>query len=235
MNYQDIAGQVISHIGGKENIQNAAHCVTRLRLVLKDQNNFDKSALEEIDGVKGVFTNSGQLQVIFGTGTVDEVYQAFLNVAGIESASVSDVKKDGTENLSALQRGFKVFSDIFIPIIPAFVGAAIILGLNSLLTTAFFGMEQSLAERSELVNDFCAFLRVIAATFEFLPLLIMYSAVKRFGGNPVLGIVLGGAMLSPQLGNAFVHALNPETSEHWNLLGIQTPIVGFQGVFSQRS
>lgn len=230
MNYRESAKQVLANIGGKDNVSNAAHCVTRLRLILNDQTKYNKEALEEISGVKGVFFNSGQLQIIFGSGVVEKVYAAFLEEADLSAATLSDVKSDGTQKLNALQRAFKVFSDIFIPIIPAFVGAAILLGVRSLLTTSgLFGMEQSFAEQSQLVNDFCEFLNVICATFAFLPMLIMYSAVKRFGGNPVLGLVIGGAMLSPSLMDANVFALNPDQAEYWNLLGFQIPQVAFQG------
>lgn len=230
MNYNEIAKQVLANIGGKENVSNAAHCVTRLRVILDDQTKYNKEALEEIQGVKGVFFNSGQLQIIFGSGVVEEVYAGFLQEANLSSATLADVKSDGTEKLNALQRGFKIFSDIFIPIIPAFVGAAILLGVRSLLTTTgLFGMEQSFAQQNPLINDFCEFLNIICATFGFLPLIIMYSAVKRFGGNPVLGLVIGGAMLSPSLMNANAFALNPDQAQYWNLLGFQIPQVGFQG------
>ncbi len=230
MNYNEIAKQVLVNIGGKENVSNAAHCVTRLRLILDDQTKYNKEALEEIQGVKGVFFNSGQLQIIFGSGVVEEVYSGFLKEANLSAATLADVKSDGTEKLNALQRGFKVFSDIFIPIIPAFVGAAILLGIRSLLTTAgLFGMEQSFAQQNVLVNDFCEFLNIICATFAFLPLIIMYSAVKRFGGNPVLGLVIGGAMLSPSLMDANMFALNPDQADYWNLFGFSIPQVAFQG------
>lgn len=230
MNYNEIAKQVLVNIGGRENVSNAAHCVTRLRLILDDQTKYNKEALEEIQGVKGVFFNSGQLQIIFGSGVVEEVYSGFLKEANLSAATLADVKSDGTEKLNALQRGFKVFSDIFIPIIPAFVGAAILLGIRSLLTTAgLFGMEQSFAQQNVLVNDFCEFLNIICATFAFLPLIIMYSAVKRFGGNPVLGLVIGGAMLSPSLMDANVFALNPDQADYWNLFGFSIPQVAFQG------
>ncbi len=230
MNYNEIAKQVLVSIGGKENVTNAAHCVTRLRLILKDTTMYDKEYLEEIQGVKGVFFNSGQLQIIFGSGVVEKVYAEFLKEAKLDAATLAEVKEDGTEKLNALQRGFKVFSDIFIPIIPAFVGAAILLGIRSLLTTAgLFGMSESLAQQNPLINDFCEFLNVICATFTFLPLIIMYSAVKRFGGNPVLGLVIGGAMLSPTLMDANVFALNPNEAQYWDLFGFHIPQVAFQG------
>ena len=230
MDYKKISQEILTNIGGKENIENAAHCVTRLRLVLKDTTKFDKEALSKIEGTKGVFLNSGQLQIIFGTGTIEKVFAAFSQEAGIKEVSLNDVKSAGMKKENIFKQGFKVFSDIFIPIVPAFVGAALILGIKSILTTAgLFGMENSLADQFEMIAGFAAFLNVVASTFAFLPLLVTYSAVKRFGGNPVFGIVLGCTMLFPTLMDANVFALGKETPEYWNLLGFSVPAVGFQG------
>lgn len=230
MDYKKISQEILANIGGKENIENAAHCVTRLRLVLKDTTKFDKEALSKIEGTKGVFLNSGQLQIIFGTGTIEKVFAAFSQEAGIKEVSLNDVKSAGMKKENIFKQGFKVFSDIFIPIVPAFVGAALILGIKSILTTAgLFGMENSLADQFEMIAGFAAFLNVVASTFAFLPLLVTYSAVKRFGGNPVFGIVLGCTMLFPTLMDANVFALGKETPEYWNLLGFSVPAVGFQG------
>lgn len=230
MDYKKISQEILANIGGKENIENAAHCVTRLRLVLKDTTKFDKEALSKIEGTKGVFLNSGQLQIIFGTGTVEKVFAAFSQEAEIKEVSLNDIKSVGMKKENIFKQGFKVFSDIFIPIVPAFVGAALILGIKSILTTAgLFGMENSLADQFEMIAGFAAFLNVVASTFAFLPLLVTYSAVKRFGGNPVFGIVLGCTMLFPTLMDANVFALGKETPEYWNLLGFSVPAVGFQG------
>lgn len=233
MDYKKMASEALALVGGKENVSKATHCVTRLRLILNDNSKYDKKALEELDGVKGVFFNSGQLQIIYGTKTVDAVYDEFLALTGLGASTVAEVKKEGTEDLKPLQRAFKIFSDIFVPIIPAFVGAAMIVGIKSLLTTAgLFGLAGSLADQSKLIADFAACLNIIAATFTFLPVLITYSAVKRFGGNPILGIVLGCIMIHPGLMDANAVATGA-VPEYWNLLGIQTPVVGFQGgVFS---
>lgn len=230
MDYKKISQEILSNIGGKENIENAAHCVTRLRLVLKDTTKFDKEALSKIEGTKGVFMNSGQLQIIFGTGTVEKVFNVFIKEAGLKEASLNDVKAAGMKKENIFKQGFKVFSDIFIPIVPAFVGAALILGIKSVITTAgLFGMEASLAEQYEILAGFASFLTVVASTFAFLPLLVTYSAVKRFGGNPIFGIVLGCTMLFPTLMDANVFALGKETPEYWNLFGFSVPAVGFQG------
>ena len=220
MDYRKMASEVLPLIGGKENVSKATHCVTRLRLILNDNAKYDKEALENLDGVKGVFFNSGQLQIIYGTKTVDAVYEEFIQLTGLGVSTVAEVKKEGTEDLKPLQRAFKIFSDIFVPI-------------KSLLTTAgLFGLDGSLADQSKAVADFAACLNIIAATFTFLPVLITYSAVKRFGGNPILGIVLGCIMIHPGLMDANAAAAGA-LPEYWNLLGIQTPIVGFQGgVFS---
>lgn len=233
MDYRKMAEEVLPLVGGKENVSRATHCVTRLRLILNDNTKFDKKALEELDGVKGVFFNSGQLQIIYGTKTVDAVYEEFLKQTGLGESTVAEVKKEGTEDLKPLQRAFKIFSDIFVPIIPAFVGAAMIVGIKSLLTTVgLFGLEGSLADQSQMIADFAACLNIIAATFTFLPVLITYSAVKRFGGNPILGIVLGCIMIHPELMSANAVAAGA-VPEYWNLLGFSIPVVGFQGgVFS---
>lgn len=233
MDYRKMASEVLSLVGGKENVAKATHCVTRLRLILNDNTRYDKTALENSEGVKGVFFNSGQLQIIYGTKTVDAVCDEFLKLTGLDGSTVAEVKKEGTEDLKPVQRAFKIFSDIFVPIIPAFVGAAMIVGIKSLLTTAgLFGMSGSLADQSRMIADFASCLNIIAATFTFLPVLITYSAVKRFGGNPILGIVLGCIMIHPGLMDANAAAAGA-IPEYWNLLGIQTPVVGFQGgVFS---
>lgn len=233
MNYKKMAEEVLALVGGKGNVSKATHCVTRLRLILNDNTRYDKTAIENLDGVKGVFFNSGQLQIIYGPKVVEAVYDEFLNLADLGASTVAEVKKEGTEDLKPLQRAFKIFSDIFVPIIPAFVGAAMIVGIKSLLTTAgLFGLNGSLADQSKIIADLAACLNIIAATFTFLPVLITYSAVKRFGGNPILGIVLGCIMIHPDLMSANAVAAGA-VPEYWNLLGLSIPIVGFQGgVFS---
>lgn len=230
LDYKRIAQEVIVAIGGKENIENAAHCVTRLRLILKDSDAYDKEELEGIEGAKGVFFNSGQLQIIFGPGTVEKVFQAFQEEAGITESSLQEVKQDGTKKQNRVQQSFKLFSDIFVPIIPAFVGAAMILGLRALLTTQFGFLGGSMADHWIWATDLARFFEVIATTFAYLPVLVMYSATKRFGGNPVLGLVVGFAMVTPQLmdRNVFLSG-NYESLSYWTALGFNIPEVAFQG------
>ena len=198
MDYKKISQDVVDHVGGISNIKGATHCVTRLRLILNDETKYDRKALENIEGVKGVLFNSGQLMIIFGTGTVNNVYDAFIELTGVKEMSQSDAKAEGMSKMGKLQQGFKVFSDIFIPIIPAFVAAAILTGVKALLTAnGLFGLEGSLADQSKLVADIAEFLAIMATTFNYLPILVMYSAVKRFGGNPILGILVGIVMVHP--------------------------------------
>ena len=131
MDYKKISQDVVDHVGGISNIKGATHCVTRLRLILNDETKYDRKALENIEGVKGVLFNSGQLMIIFGTGTVNNVYDAFIELTGVKEMSQSDAKAEGMSKMGKLQQGFKVFSDIFIPIIPAFVAAVIDVLYNS--------------------------------------------------------------------------------------------------------
>ena len=230
MDYKKIAQEVVENIGGKANIKGATHCVTRLRLILNDDKNYNRKKLEEIDGVKGVLFNSGQLMIIFGTGTVNKVYDAFIEVTGAKELSQADAKAEGVGKMGKIQQGFKVFSDIFIPLIPALVAAAIIIGIKALLTAdGLFGLEGSLAGQSKLVADIADFLRIIATTFDYLPILVMYSAVKRFGGNPILGILVGIVMVHPDLMSRGAFVLDPSQADYWNFGPIEIAKVAFQG------
>lgn len=229
MNYRQSAEDVLKAVGGRENVSKATHCVTRLRLILNNPESYDKEALENVPGAKGVFFNSGQLQIVFGPGAVENVYGEFIKITGLQESTVAEVKADGTENLNPLQRAFKIFSDIFVPIIPAFIGAAMITGLSTLLTTAgLFGMEGSLADSFPVLGSLSEMLSIIAATFTFIPVLVAWSATKRFGGNPVLGIVLGCVMVHPALLDANLVATGT-VPEYWDFFGYMVPQVGFQG------
>lgn len=230
MDYRKIAEEVARYAGGKENIKGATHCVTRLRLILNDPEKYDRKKLENVEGSKGVIYNSGQLMIIFGTGTVNNVYDAFIEVTGVKEMSTAEAKQEGATKLDKIQQGFKVFSDIFIPIIPAFVAAAIIIGLRSLITTeGLFGLEGSLASQSVFLASMADFMGIIATTFDYLPVLVMYSAVKRFGGNPILGILVGIVMVHPSLMNRNAFVLDSSGAEYWNFAGLEIAKVAFQG------
>lgn len=231
MDYQKMAKEILAEVGGRENVASAAHCVTRLRLILNDDQQYDQAAIEAIQGVKGVFFNGGQLQIILGTGVVDNVYAAFIKEAGIGESSLETVKDEGKSGQGKVQEFFKAFSDIFVALIPGIVGCAMILGFRSLLITeGIFGLTGSMADNYLWAKDAASFFNVIATGLNFLPVFVAYSATKRFGGNPVLGIILGLILVHPDLGNRFEFMQGTLADpQYWHIAGIEVPQVAFQG------
>lgn len=230
MDYTKIAKEIVQYVGGPENIKGVTHCVTRLRLILNDPEKYDRKKLENVEGSKGVVFNSGQLMIIFGTGTVNNVYDAFVEVTGAKELSAAEAKQEGASQLGKLQQGFKVFSDIFIPIIPAFVAAAIIIGIKALLTAeGLFGLDGAVVDYSPFLKNLADFMGIIATTFDYLPILVMYSAVKRFGGNPILGILVGIVMVHPSLMNRNAFMLDSSGAQYWDFAGLSIAKVAFQG------
>lgn len=225
--------QIVQAVGGKDNIAAATHCVTRLRLALKDEGKVDKAALEENDLVKGSFSANGQFQVVIGQGLVDKVYAVFIDVAGIERATKEQIKNVAEEKLNPLQRAIKTLADIFIPILPAIVTAGLLMGINNVLTgKGIFYPGASVIEVHTQWKDFADIINVIANTsFVFLPGLIGWSAVKRFGGSELLGIVLGLMLIHPSLLNAWSYgeAVAKGTVPYWNLFGWDIAKIGYQG------
>jgi len=229
--YSQEAKQIVEAVGGIENIHAATHCVSRLRFALDNEDTVDKEALDKLDIVKGTFSTNGQYQIVIGQGTVDKVYQAMVAETGIKEASKEDVKAAGGKKLNPLQRAIKVLADIFIPILPAIVTAGLLLGLNNILVNPIFtdesiiAMYPSWAGVADMIN-------VIAVTaFTFLPVLIGWSAVKRFGGSPLLGIVLGLILVHPSLMPAGEYAIAAVDGEAptWNLFGLEVNMMGYQG------
>lgn len=232
MNLRNQAEQIVDALGGKDNIVAATHCVTRLRLALRDEGKVNKDKLEEIDVVKGSFLTNGQFQVVIGQGTVDKVYQEMVAVTGIGEASKEDVKSATEEKLNPLQRAIKTLADIFFPILPAIVTAGLLMGINNILTGPGIFYEQSFVEVNPQWADIAGMINLIANTaFVFLPGLIGWSAVKKFGGNPLLGIVLGLMLVHPDLLNAWAYgnALKEGTIPTWNLFGLEVQAIGYQG------
>ena len=229
--YSEEAKQIVEAIGGVENINAATHCVTRLRFALDNEDIVDKEKLENLDVVKGTFSANGQYQVVIGQGTVDKVYKAMVHETGIQEASKEEVKAVGGEKLNPLQRGIKVLADIFIPILPAIVMAGLLLGLNNILVNPIFA-DQPIIEMYPSWAGVADMINVIANTaFTFLPALIGWSAVKRFGGNPLLGIVLGLILVHPALMPASDYAVAAAEGEAptWNLFGLEVNMMGYQG------
>ncbi|MBJ8030441.1 sucrose-specific PTS transporter subunit IIBC [Bacillus cereus group sp. N21] len=233
MNYNQIAKEILDAIGGKENVSAAAHCATRLRLVLHDEGNVDQKKLDRMDEVKGTFSTGGQFQVIIGSGTVNEVYKEFARLTEISGMSTTDVKAAGTKKLNPLQRFVKMLSDIFVPIIPAIVAGGLLMGINNLLTAKdLFIAGKSLVEANPQITDLAALINTFAnAAFVFLPILIGFSATQRFGGNPYLGAALGMLMVHPDLLNGYGYgaALLADKVPAWDILGFSIEKVGYQG------
>lgn len=222
MDYKKTAHEILCAIGGKDNLASAAHCATRLRLVIADNSKVKKAVLENIDGVKGVFEASGQLQVIIGTGTVNKVYDEFIKEAGIEAASKEDVKAAAAAKSPWYKRAIKALGDIFVPIIPAIVATGLLNGLLGGLVQVFPDMAGS--HIYELLNLFSN------TALTFLPMLIAISAAKIFGGNQFLGAVIGMIMIHPSLVNAWTAASGAETSTLWSWFGLwDIQNVGYQG------
>lgn len=195
MDYKKIALQVLEGIGGKDNLVSGAHCATRLRLVLVDNSRLDKKAVEEVEGVKGVFEAQGQIQVIFGTGTVNKVFEEFAKAAEIGNTTKEEVKQAASAKTSPFKRAIKTLGDVFVPIIPAIVASGLLMGLLEGLGRAFPELSGS---------DTYALLSLFAnAAFVFLPILIAISTAKVFGGNLFLGAVIGMIMIHPNLINAW--------------------------------
>ncbi|QEH67470.1 PTS transporter subunit EIIC [Cellulosilyticum sp. WCF-2] len=202
MDYKQAALQVLEGIGGKDNLVSGAHCATRLRLVLADNSRLNKKAIEEVDGVKGVFEAQGQVQIIFGTGIVNKVFDEFSKAAKIETATKEEVKQAATAKISPFKRAIKTLGDVFVPIIPAIVASGLLMGLLEGLGKAFPGLSAS---------DTFTLLSLFAnAAFVFLPILIAISTAKVFGGNLFLGAVIGMIMIHPNLINA------------WNVAGMES-------------
>ncbi|POM99523.1 trehalose permease IIC protein [Bacillus halotolerans] len=227
------ARQIVEAVGGAENIAAATHCVTRLRFALIDESKVDQEALDQIDVVKGSFSTNGQFQVVIGQGTVNKVYAELVKETGIGESTKDDVKKASEKNMNPLQRAVKTLADIFIPILPAIVTAGLLMGINNILTAQeIFFSTKSIVQVYPQWADLANMINLIAGTaFTFLPALIGWSAVKRFGGNPLLGIVLGVMLVHPDLLNAWGYGAAEQSGEIpvWNLFGLEVQKVGYQG------
>ena len=227
MDYRKSATEVLAAIGGSKNIASAAHCATRLRLVIVDNGKVDKKTIENIEGVKGVFEASGQLQIIYGTGTVDKVYDEFINVAGISGATKEEAKAAAAANTNVFQRFIKTLGDIFVPIIPAIVASGFLMGIMNAL--------DFMVKNGFLNIDTTSSIYVFANLFSniayvFLPILIGFSAAGVFGGNQYLGAVIGMIMIHPNLVNAWNVATATDIPMQSVFFGLwKIKMVGYQG------
>ncbi|MTB63687.1 PTS beta-glucoside transporter subunit IIBCA [Streptococcus sp. zg-86] len=224
MNNTEIAKSVIEALGGRENVNSVAHCATRLRVMVKDENKIDKARVEDIEKVQGAFFNSGQYQIIFGTGTVNKIYDEVVAL-GLPTSSKDDMKAEAAKQGNAFQRAIRTFGDVFVPIIPAIVATGLFMGFRGLLTQeaimSFFGI-------AEYNPDFITYTQILTDTaFIVLPALVVWSTFRVFGGNQTIGIVLGMMLISGSLPNAWAVASGGDVTP-MQFFGF-IPVVGLQG------
>ena len=227
MDYRKIAQEILGYVGGSKNIVSAAHCATRLRLVIADNSKADKEAIENVDGVKGVFEASGQLQIILGTGTVNKVFDEFIAIAGITASTKAEAKEAAAEKQNWFMKAIKLLGDIFVPIIPAIVASGFLMGIMNALD--FMNANGFLAiDTSSSIYVFANLFSNIAYTF--LQILIAFSAAKAFGANQYLGAVIGMIMIHPSLQNAYTVATEGVQQTQSVFFGLyHIDMVGYQG------
>ncbi|MGN0434008.1 MAG: glucose PTS transporter subunit EIIB, partial [Bilifractor sp.] len=222
MDYRKAAQGVLDNIGGASNVASAAHCATRLRLVIKDNSKVNKEAVENVEGVKGCFEASGQLQVIFGTGTVNKVFDEFISISGVEAGTKETAKEAAAQKQNPFMRAIKTLGDVFVPIIPAIVASGLLNGILGGLANAFPNLAGS--DYYNMINLFAG------AALSMLPILIAVSAAKKFGGNPYLAAVIGFIMIHPNLINAWsVATMKSADIPVWKVFGLTIQQTGYQG------
>ena len=226
MDYAKIASQVIEHVGGKQNIKSVQHCATRLRLQLKDNDLRNEDAVSDIEGVKGVFLTQSQFQIIFGSGLVNLVCDEVQKQLGISVDTPADVEKEEKKG-NVLQRLVKLLSDIFVPIIPAIVAGGLLMGVNNILTAAMFSGKSVIDLYPQFKGLATAINMFASAPFAFLPVLIGFSATKKFGGNPYLGAAMGMIMVHPDLLSAY--SIGIAKAPVWDIFGFKIQAIGYQG------
>ena len=206
MNNQDIAKKVIEALGGRENVNSVAHCATRLRVMVKDEGKIKKEVIENLDKVQGAFFNSGQYQIIFGTGTVNKMYDEVVAL-GLPTSSKEDMKAEAAKQGNWFQRAIRTFGDVFVPLLPAIVATGLFMGIRGAIVQdqvlALFG---TTAEAFKATNFYTYSVVLTDTAFAFFPALICWSAFRVFGGNPLLGLVLGLMMVNSSLPNAWAVA-----------------------------
>ena len=217
MNNQDIAKKVIEALGGRENVNSVAHCATRLRVMVKDEGKIKKEVIENLDKVQGAFFNSGQYQIIFGTGTVNKMYDEVVAL-GLPTSSKEDMKAEAAKQGNWFQRAIRTFGDVFVPIIPVIVATGLFMGVRGLLTALGMTLPADVTTYTQILTD---------TAFIILPGLVVWSTFRVFGGNPAVGIVLGMMLVSGSLPNAWAVASGGEVTA-MNFFGF-IPVVGLQG------
>ena len=240
MDHAKVAGEVVEAVGGASNISAAAHCATRLRLVIADESKINQQALDDNEDLKGTFAAGGMFQIIVGPGDVDQVYAHMVADHGVREVSKDEAKEEAEAGGNIFSRFVKMIADIFVPVLPALIAGGLLMALHSVLTAKGLFGEKSVVAMYEWMTDYDALINLVSsAAFASLPVLIGFSAAKRFGGNTYLGAAMGAAMVSPSLLSAYsmtdaaaaakFWAYTGQSSV-WNLFGLEVTKVGYQAM-----
>ena len=240
MDHAKVAGEVVEAVGGASNISAAAHCATRLRLVIADESKIDQQALDDNEDLKGTFAAGGMFQIIVGPGDVDQVYAHMVADHGVREVSKDEAKEEAEAGGNMFSRFIKMIADIFVPVLPALIAGGLLMALHSVLTAEGLFGEQSVIQMFPALTDYDALINLVSsAAFAFLPVLVGFSAAKRFGGNTYLGAAMGAAMVSPSLLSAYSMTdaaaaakfwAYTDQSSVWNLFGLEVTKVGYQAM-----
>ena len=230
MDHARVAKDVLTYVGGAENISAAAHCATRLRLVLNDMDKVDQKALDKDPDLKGTFIAGGMFQIIVGPGDVDSVFSEMITKGGVKEVSKDEAKEAAAKGGNPVSRFIKTIADIFVPILPALIAGGLMMALNNVLTAEGMFGSQSLVQRWAWLGDYANLINMISsAAFAFLPVLVGYSAAKRFGGNVYLGAAMGAAMVSTSLLPAGSMSDDTARANFWIFQGTTKCVVGQEG------
>ena len=240
MDHAKVAGEVVEAVGGASNISAAAHCATRLRLVIADESKIDQQALDDNEDLKGTFAAGGMFQIIVGPGDVDQVYAHMVADHGVREVSKDEAKEEAEAGGNIFSRFVKMIADIFVPVLPALIAGGLLMALHSVLTAEGLFGKQSVIQMFPAMTDYDALINLVSsAAFAFLPVLVGFSAAKRFGGNTYLGAAMGAAMVSPSLLSAYSMTdaaaaakfwAYTDQSSVWNLFGLEVTKVGYQAM-----
>lgn len=240
MDHAKVAGEVVEAVGGASNISAAAHCATRLRLVIADESKINQQALDDNEDLKGTFAAGGMFQIIVGPGDVDQVYANMVANHGVREVSKDEAKEEAEKGGNLFSRFIKMIADIFVPVLPALIAGGLLMALHSVLTAQGLFGEKSVIEMYPAMTDYDALINLVSsAAFAFLPVLVGFSAAKRFGGNTYLGAAMGAAMVSPSLLSAYSMTdaaaaakfwAYTDQSSVWNLFGLEVTKVGYQAM-----
>ena len=240
MDHAKVAGEVVEAVGGASNISAAAHCATRLRLVIADESKINQQALDDNEDLKGTFAAGGMFQIIVGPGDVDQVYDHMVADHGVREVSKDEAKEEAEAGGNIFSRFVKMIADIFVPVLPALIAGGLLMALHSVLTAEGLFGERSVIQMFPAMTDYDALINLVSsAAFAFLPVLVGFSAAKRFGGNTYLGAAMGAAMVSPSLLSAYSMTdaaaaakfwAYTDQSSVWNLFGLEVTKVGYQAM-----